>query len=75
MIYQEQLAKKIQALPDPLARMVDLFVDFLLLRYRQGRVDDLNPELLRQIAAQGGAFDWFIAALNDFGSTSDYLSQ
>jgi len=75
MIYQEQLAKKIQALPDPQACMVDLFVNFLLLRYRQGRVDDLNPELLTQIAAKGGAFDWLIAALNDCGSTSDYLSQ
>jgi hypothetical protein len=59
MIYQEQLAKKIQALPDPLARLVDLFVDFLLLRYRQSAVDDdLNIELLMQIAAKGGAFDW-----------------
>lgn len=28
VIYQEQLAKKIQTLPDPLARLVDLFVDF-----------------------------------------------
>ena len=62
MIYQEQLAKKIQALPDPLARLVDLFVDFLLLRYRQIAVtDDLPVELLTQVAAKGGAFAW----LND----------
>lgn len=58
MIYQEQLAKKIQTLPDPLARLVDLFVDFLLLRYRQGEVNELNTQLLTQIAAKGGAFDW-----------------
>lgn len=65
MIYQEQLAKKIQALPDPLARLVDLFVDFLLLRYRQGDVEDLNPELLTQIAAKGGAFDWLKDSAED----------
>jgi hypothetical protein len=42
--------------------MVDVFVDFLLTRYRPPTVqDDLNTEFLTQISATGGSFDW----LND----------
>jgi len=59
MLYQERVAQKVQALPTPLARLVDLFIDFLLLRYRQSAVDnDLNTAVLTRIAATGGAFDW-----------------
>ncbi|MEZ4731773.1 MAG: hypothetical protein R3E79_32030 [Caldilineaceae bacterium] len=66
MIYQEQVAKKVQALPDSLVRVVDLFIDFLLLRYRQTPVtDDLNSELLTQMAAAGGAFDWLTDPAED----------
>lgn len=59
MLYQDQVAKKVQSLPDPLAKMVDLFVDFLLARYRvQNKEDDLDPEFLMQVAAIGGSFEW-----------------
>lgn len=59
MIYQEQVAKKVQSLPDPLAKMVDLFIDFLLTRYRPSTIeDDLSTEFLTQISASGGSFDW-----------------
>lgn len=58
MIYQEQVARKVQSLPDPLARVVDLFVDFLLLRYRQSATDDVPSAFITQLAAAGGAFDW-----------------
>jgi hypothetical protein len=55
--------KKIQALPEPLARLVDLFVEFLLARYRQRAKfdDELDADLLTQIVINGHAFDW----LND----------
>ena len=66
MIYQEHVAKKVQSLPDPLAKMVDLFVDFLLTRYRSSTVEiDLNTEFLTQISANGGAFDWLADPAED----------
>lgn len=63
MLYQEQLAQKIQTLPPLLLPMVDLFVDFLLTQYSTKHIEknDMNAAELTKIAALGGAFDW----LND----------
>ena len=63
MLYQERLTEKIQTLPPSLLPMVDVFVDFLLTRYRveQATEDDLDTAELAKIAMMGGAFDW----LND----------
>lgn len=63
MLYQERLTEKIQTLPPSLLPMVDVFVDFLLTRYRgeQATEDDLDTAELAKLAMMGGAFDW----LND----------
>jgi hypothetical protein len=43
----------------PLLPMVDVFVDFLLTRYRveQATKDDLDATEMAKIAMAGGAFD------------------
>lgn len=60
MVQHEQINQKIQSLPAPLLRLVDLFVDFLVLRYRKSEqmVTELDAETLTFLAAKSGAFDW-----------------
>lgn len=67
MLYQEQLAQKIQTLPPSLLLMVDVFVDFLLTRYRvKPPVEsDLDAAELTKLALLGGSFDWLSAAGED----------
>ncbi len=73
MLYQERLTEKIQTLPPSLLPMVDVFVDFLLTRYRveQATEDDLNAAELAKIAMMGGAFDW----LNDPAEDGIYSDE
>jgi len=67
MLYQEQLAQKIQTLPPPLLPMVDLFVDFLLTQYSVKHVEEnnLNTVEMTKIAVLGGAFDWLNGPLEE----------
>jgi hypothetical protein len=60
MVQHEQINQKIQSLPAPLLRLVELFVDFLMLRYRKPEqmVTELDAEALTLLAAEGGAFEW-----------------
>lgn len=72
MLYQEQLAQKIQTLPPSLLPMVDVFVEFLLTRYSmQPENNDLDATELARIAMLGGAFDW----LNDPAEDGIYGDQ
>ena len=67
MLYQEQLARKIQTLPPSLLPMVDVFVDFLLTRYsfKHPIESDLDVTELTKLARLGGAFDWLDEAGED----------
>ena len=60
MVQHEQISQKIQSLPAPMLRLVDLFVDFLMLRYckPENRLAELDAETLTLLATKGGAFDW-----------------
>jgi hypothetical protein len=66
--------EKIQALPEPLLREVDDFVDFLLARY----VPEVRPTdeeypaaLLTRLSASGGSFDWLNDPAEDIYSDAD----
>ncbi len=66
MVLHEQVADKLQTLPEPLLREVEDFIDFLLTRHVQSvQVDDLTPEMMTQLAATGGAFDWLLDPAED----------
>lgn len=73
MLYQEQLAQKIQTLPPSLLPMVDVFVDFLLTRYsfKHATESDLEAAELTKLALLGGAFDW----LNEAGEDGIYTDE
>lgn len=73
MLYQERLTEKIQTLPPSLLPMVDVFVDFLLTRYRveQATKDDSDATEMAKIAMAGGAFDW----LNDPAEDGIYSDE
>lgn len=67
MLLQQQVTEKVQALPEPLLREVGDFIDFLLARYRQVPIeqDDLASQIMTQMAAAGGAFDWLLDSAED----------
>ena len=73
MLYQEQLAQKIQTLPPSLLPMVDVFVDFLLTRYsvKHSLERELDAAELTKLAVLGGAFDW----LNDASEEGIYNDE
>ncbi len=61
MLLHKQVTDKLQTLPEPLLHEVEDFIDFLLVRHVQSvPADDPTPEMMTQLAAAGGAFDWLL---------------
>jgi len=63
MLQYEQVTSKVWLLPPPLLQEVELFIDYLISRYReQSQINQpLDATTMTNITMAGGAFEW----LND----------